>query len=633
MRRLVKAASSVIAVALASVALATPAHAADTVVIRKVDTSNLPNVSLTVLKPAVSAANSDVKISENGAPVTNADIKTAAEANLPIGVVLVIDTSAAANAGGAFAQAKAAAIAMIDAKTANQSFAVVATNGTPRTVATFTTDGAALTNTINGLQASSQNALWSGVSLASQILGGQSTLQHNVVVLSASKDELSPDGAYSSAAASLRTNKAVAFTVALGEDVDSANLKDLASSTGGRFVAMSDPTAAPEVLAGLQQNLADQAVITYKSKATTDIDISVGIGNGVATAHVAANTVAEGTSVSPTVVKQHNGPAFLDGRIGLVLVAIVALAAVGLLLYGLIEIASRERSQLTSALRPYSDQPAEERDISRLADSEIIKKAVAAVGKSAEDRGLLQIIERRLEQADLPFRPAEALSIVLISAFVAMLIGAIFFKFIGIIIAAFVFLLFPLWVTGFLAKRRRSKFTRQLPDTLQLMAGSLRAGYSLVQGLDAVSKQTDAPMGPELVRAMSEARLGRPVEEALQEVSDRMGSDDFEWAVMAIKIQREVGGNLAELLMTVSETMIARERLRREVKSLTAEGRISAIVLAGLPPIIGVVISIINPGYMAPMFSNVLGQLALGVGAGMILVGYWLMMKMIQVEA
>jgi tight adherence protein B len=140
-------------------------------------------------------------------------------------------------------------------------------------------------------------------------------------------------------------------------------------------------------------------------------------------------------------------------------------------------------------------------------------------------------------------------------------------------------------------------------------------------------------MGTELQRAMSEARLGRPVEDALQEVSDRMGSDDFEWAVMAIKIQREVGGNLAELLMTVSETMIARERLRREVKALTAEGRISAIVLTMLPPIIGALISFMNPTYMEPLFQNTLGQYAL-VGAGiMIGVGYWAMMKLIEIEA
>jgi len=140
-------------------------------------------------------------------------------------------------------------------------------------------------------------------------------------------------------------------------------------------------------------------------------------------------------------------------------------------------------------------------------------------------------------------------------------------------------------------------------------------------------------MSTELQRAMSEARLGRPIEDALQEVADRMGSDDFEWAVMAIKIQREVGGNLAELLMTVSETMIARERMRREVKALTAEGRISAVILIALPPGVGLLVMIMNPAYMKPMLADTMGQLAL-VGAGVLMgIGWFVMQKLMKVEA
>ena len=133
-----------------------------------------------------------------------------------------------------------------------------------------------------------------------------------------------------------------------------------------------------------------------------------------------------------------------------------------------------------------------------------------------------------------------------------------------------------------MANRRRKQFLAQLPDMLQLLSGTLRAGYSLMQGVEAVSQEVGDPMGQELRRVVTEARLGRPLEEALDGVAERMDSPDFAWAVMAIRIQREVGGNLAELLMTVAETMTQRERLRRDVAALTAEGRISAIVL-GLP--------------------------------------------------
>jgi hypothetical protein len=159
-------------------------------------------------------------------------------------------------------------------------------------------------------------------------------------------------------------------------------------------------------------------------------------------------------------------------------------------------------------------------------------------------------------------------------------------------------------VLDFLARRRRKQFETMLPDTLQLLASTLRAGYSLMQGVEAVSQEVSEPMGRELRRVVTEARLGRPLEESLDAVAERMGSNDFAWAVMAIRIQREVGGNLSELLVTVGDTMTERERLRRDVNALTAEGRVSAIVLGILPIGVGAFIAMGNPGYLDPLFDR-----------------------------
>ncbi len=164
----------------------------------------------------------------------------------------------------------------------------------------------------------------------------------------------------------------------------------------------------------------------------------------------------------------------------------------------------------------------------------------------------------------------------------------------------------------FKANRRRKQFEALLPDTLQLLASTLRAGYSLMQGVEAVSQEVSEPMGRELRRVVTEARLGRPLEEALDGVAERMESGDFTWAVMAIRIQREVGGNLAELLVTVAETMTERERLRRDVNALTAEGKISAIVLGLLPIGLGFFIYTTNPDYMEPLFEETVGKIMLG---------------------
>ena len=139
-------------------------------------------------------------------------------------------------------------------------------------------------------------------------------------------------------------------------------------------------------------------------------------------------------------------------------------------------------------------------------------------------------------------------------------------------------------------------------------------------------------MGQELRRVLAEARLGRPLEDSLADTAQRMGSPDFDWAVMAIRIQREVGGNLAELLQTVGETMIARERLRREVRSLTAEGRISAIILGILPIALGGVMYAVNPEYIQVLFKHTSGHIMLA-GAGLLaLVGFYWMKKTIEIE-
>ena len=132
-----------------------------------------------------------------------------------------------------------------------------------------------------------------------------------------------------------------------------------------------------------------------------------------------------------------------------------------------------------------------------------------------------------------------------------------------------------------------------------------------MQGVEAVSQEVSEPMGRELRRVVTEARLGRPLEESLDGVAERMDSGDFAWAVMAIRIQREVGGNLAELLVTVADTMTERERLRRDVNALTAEGKISAIVLGLLPVGLGLFIYTANPGYMDPLFEETIGKILL----------------------
>jgi tight adherence protein B len=244
----------------------------------------------------------------------------------------------------------------------------------------------------------------------------------------------------------------------------------------------------------------------------------------------------------------------------------------------------------------------------------------------------LAVVESKLDQADLPFRPAEALFLYLV---VAILGGLIVFLlgnfFLGAGVLAALAIL-PWIVVGALAIRRTRAFVSQLPDMLQLLGATLRSGFSIMQGLDTVAGQLPDPMGKEMRHVVAEARLGRSLASALDEVSQRVKSEDFEWVVSAIGIQREVGGNLAELLDIVADTMNARSRLRQEAHTLTAEGRIGAIVISLLPIAIGLFIYATNRTYLTPLLHTGLGQVMFYGCIGLALAGMLWMRKIVKIE-
>jgi tight adherence protein B len=306
--------------------------------------------------------------------------------------------------------------------------------------------------------------------------------------------------------------------------------------------------------------------------------------------------------------------------------AAVALAAFIWILFG--PNAAVERD-LSGRLGQYSDV---EQDQSRF-KSGFMKRFVRQAESVAERRGMLGSIETALEQANMPIRPGEAIAgviglAVIVSVITAIVLGGI----IGGLVGGFATLLVAAGSVNYVARRERNRFIDQLPDTLNLISTSLRAGYSLLQSLEAVASEAPQPTAREFGRALTETRLGRPPVDALKDVAARMESVDFDWAVLAISIQREVGGNLAEVLQTAAETMLHRNRLRREMKALTAEGRISAIVLGALPLGLFLFLYSTNRDYLEPLFTSTAGIAAM-VGAMVLLgVGIFWLTRIVRIE-
>jgi tight adherence protein B len=180
--------------------------------------------------------------------------------------------------------------------------------------------------------------------------------------------------------------------------------------------------------------------------------------------------------------------------------------------------------------------------------------------------------------------------------------------------------------------RRLNAFNAQLAETLGLIAGGLQAGLSLPQAIDSVVQEGNEPMAGELRRALVEQRLGIDITDALEGVGERMKSEDFTWVVLAIRIQREVGGNLAEILHTVADTLREREYLRRQVKALSAEGRLSGYILTGLPILVGFYMAMANTEYASLLWTTTAGWIILGFAVFLLCLGSFAMAKLAQVE-
>jgi tight adherence protein B len=611
--------------------------------IRQVDSTDPNAVEVTFFYTGERDALSDLTVREND-EVVEASSPVPLDDQQSLGVVLVIDSSSSMVKNALIERVREAAHSFVDDKAASDRIAIVNFAREVTVAQDFTTDKEVLHDAIDGIAVDTGTAVWDAIVRAAHLYD-DSSLQPNLIVFSDGEDVDSANTA-AQAQAAVESVGATLFAVGV-ENSGFDELAKVATATGGASAIANDPSDVGGLFEQVQQTLRKQYVTTFASKVEESggaVPITLTVGGASETKeYTPGSNQAGAASLEPVTVSEPSGPAFLRTSIGLAIgIGLVALAAIGLA-YGVAIAFFGRETTLGQTLSPYSDgfvaQPefdADDGDDGRgqqLAQTTILQRAVEATGEFAERRGFLTTVESMLERANVPLRPAEALFFYAAGvALVLLLLLALADSPLAALIGTVIIALVPPAILSFLANRRRKQFDGLLPDTLQLLASTLRAGYSLMQGVEAVSQEVSEPMGRELRRVVTEARLGRPLEEALEGVAGRMDSGDFAWAVMAIRIQREVGGNLAELLVTVAETMTERERLRRDVNALTAEGKISAIVLGILPVGLGLFIYTANPGYMDPLFDQTIGKIMLFGSIALAGFGFYWMKKMIEID-
>jgi tight adherence protein B len=286
------------------------------------------------------------------------------------------------------------------------------------------------------------------------------------------------------------------------------------------------------------------------------------------------------------------------------------------------------------ALVEILDLPYGERDVSIEAATErgLVAGTVQFAGKMVEQVDTRGSLKQQLEEAHIPMRPGE---FVIISLAAGLAIGAVLTGITGMWLFGLGGLVMgPLGGMAYLKRKitaRRNAFAAQLPDALSLIASSLAAGHTFLRAIQMMCEESEAPLSEEFGRVVSETRLGDPVVDALARMAQRLQLRDLDWVVQAIRIQQTVGGKLADLLHTLADFIRAREEVRREIMVLTAEGRMSAWVLGGLPLFLLLAIQVIDPNYLKPMFQG-WGIIVLAATAASVAVGVSIIRRMVNIE-
>lgn len=302
-----------------------------------------------------------------------------------------------------------------------------------------------------------------------------------------------------------------------------------------------------------------------------------------------------------------------------------------LLIVGVIVSITSERSLVEERLGRFLED--ERQEPTREGGSSVITEWLnrRVSGSSMGDR-----VARELARADLKFKVAEYYALVFISVVVLAFVGWLLqpSSFISAIIGGIAGFFIPRLYVKRQQRVRLNKFNDQLGDMLNLMVNGLRAGYSTMQAMEAVSRELPSPISDEFHRVVQEMQIGIPMEKALDNLLRRIPSDDLDFVITAVNVQREVGGNLSEILDTISFTIRERVRIKGEIRVMTATVRTSATVLSLIPVFLTIALWFISPEYLASFFSRgpFCGWLAVITVIGMIVSGYFVMMKIADIE-
>jgi tight adherence protein B len=565
------------------------------------------------------------QLKENGRPVTGVEAVNLGEAK---SVVFAIDTSRSMGVAG-LRNATAAARTFVRQKRPEDRIAVVSFGRRAIKVSDFSSSAADVSSVLSGLSidARSGTALYDGIVQSAASLR-KSKFSGRVIVLLTDGRDVSSNATLDQAIAAARQAGVSVYPIGIeSPDFRTAALRRAAVETNGTYYG-GKSADLESVYGAIAAELDRTWRIAYDTTArpgdALKLEASVpGYGVGARTVEVPSAFATSGPEPASGLL-----PQILYSQLGTLVIALVVglLALVAVLMFVQLSRGSWVKQRLAAHIGE-----AQRRRLRRGERLSFLAALFRATEGALGRRHQWRVIEKMLVRGDVPLRPAEffwaslgcgVLAGFLFAAFTAPAI-LILLSMAGGSVLPFVFV----W---FRVRKRAKAFENQLPDLLTTIAASLKAGHSFKHGLQAVVDESTPPASIELKRVLTETGLGRPLDDALEEMADRVGSENFHFAITAVTIQRQVGGSLASLFDMVSETVRNRQQFARKIRSLTAMGRMSAYTLVGIPFFIAGMIELTNPSYMRPLIHTHLGHILLFLGLAMMTVGSLILKKIVS---
>jgi tight adherence protein B len=623
---MIRRAVAALALLMTLMVAASASAAGGSLQIVKVDTGAFPTVKVTVEShsPGQQAA---LELTENG---KKASAMSISDPNEPPAIALVIDTSRSMS-GTKLKDATAAASAFVQKQDPNAEIGVYGFGDQPYTAAPIGRDRTQTVTAVSQLAISQKpgTALYGALALAAKDLGASSSDKRIVVLLS--------DGASSADTVKLSDALAAAadaevriYPIGVATDAAATQaLSRMARETGGSYSSASSSSALSSVYGAISEKLGSTYTITYESTAPAGTSIALAV-NAPGFTGTTQTLKAPGTFVEPQKPGSSWIPAGDTGRFG-----VAALAALFVLIATIALLTAKPSVILRKRIAPFTEQKSAAATLAEVdpdkARLSLLHQLFIATEKIIGTMKWWKKISRMLEQADLPLRTAELYYIQIGTGLLVGTIAAFGLGRRGIfaLVAVVIGFMLPVLFVRFKAKQRMNAFENQLPETLITMAASLKAGHAFNQAMQSAVNEGAEPTSKEFARVLAEVQLGMPAEQAMDAMARRMNSTNFGFVVMAVNIQRTVGGSLADILDLVADTVRQRQQFTKKVKALTAQGRASAYVLVAMPFLMGLAIYLVNGEYMKILWESSMGKMMIAGSLVMMAIGSMIIKKIV----